>query len=326
MAALRAAVEHTELSSRRKTYLRAVIHSAGLESMAGLAKKLGVPQSTLTNILSARRSASAELIEKIERLASHIEGGSILAAEALAREGGVNPEVSHGIGARLKEAHRERVQELQSSEEMTSKNIKEVIRNFDSMGSDDVFIFVSATESPFEMNPNETTLRLAILNAIRRNAFFIYLRPSTEHLERLDCHVNVESEFKKFKATLFSNLSEEERKSCAGHLVLVQAENFSLFVLPDFKWEIFYSDSIERPPNARALALAAASTDQSSSGAHVRVPLSDHSTKPVFLETVKAILQVKSGRRGDGKIPNRIIARLVESAEDATEQKIKSGP
>jgi hypothetical protein len=319
-------VERTELSDRRRTYLRAVIRSAGLESMAGLAKKLGIPQSTLTNILSARRSASAELIEKIERLAPNIEGGSILAAEALAREGDVNVETSRSIGEQLNEAYRERLQELQSSEEMTNQNISRVVRNFDSLGSNDVFIFVSATESPFEMNPKQATLRLAIANAVRRGAFFIYLRPTREYLRSLDYFVDIEPEFESFKAALFSDLSKEENDAYAGHLVLIQTAYFPLFILPDFKWDIFYSDSIDTPHNALAGALVTAGTDPSSSGAHVRVPLSVDSTKWVFFEAVRAIWQVNSGRRGRGKVPSKVIARLVESAEEATNSKIKSGP
>jgi len=41
------------------------------------------------------------------------------------------------------------------------------------------------------------------------------------------------------------------------------------------------------------------------------------------VEVVRAIWQVNSGRRGRGKIPDKVIARLVESAEQATKQKIK---
>src|SRR5215472_9982896 len=232
-----AAVDRTELKERRKTYLRAVAHAAGLESMAALAKELGITQSTLTNIVNAARSASPELIRKIEQLAPKVEDGSILGAPALSRGSYVDLGQPLNIGERLKEAYRERLQELQSSEEMTSKNIREVVRNFDVMGRDDVFIFISATEQPFEMNPNETNLKQAILNAIRRNSFFIYLRPTKEYLRRLGCFVDVESEFDNFKATLFSGLSEGERKSCARHLVLIQANNVPLFVVPDFKWD-----------------------------------------------------------------------------------------
>jgi transcriptional regulator with XRE-family HTH domain len=300
------------------------MRSAGLESMAALAKKLGITQSTLTNIQSATRSASPELIKKIERLAPKIEGGSILGAQALSRRADVNPEESHSIGERLKEAYRERLQVLQSSEEMKSENFGEVAKNFDSMGSDDVFIFVSAIQQPFEMNPNETILKPAIVNAIRRNSFFIYLRPTGEYLKRLDYFVDIESEFENFKATLFLGLSEEEKDAYATHLVLVQAEHVPLFVLPDFKWEIFYSDSIDAPYKALGGALVTAGTDPSTSGVHVRVPLSAASTKRVFFEIVKAISQVNSGRRGHGRVPSKIITRLVESAEQATKQKIKS--
>jgi transcriptional regulator with XRE-family HTH domain len=317
-------VDRTELSVRRKIYLRAVVRSAGLESMAALAKQLGITQSTLTNIQSATRSASRELIRKIERLAPKIEDGLILGAQALSRGEGVKVEQSHSIGERLKEANRERLQELQSSEERTSKNIREVAKSFDSMDSDDVFIFISATRQPFEMDPNETILKPAILNAIRRKSFFIYLRPTREYLKRLDYFVDIESEFESFKATLFSGLSKEEKDAYASHLVLIQAEHVPLFVVPDFKWDIFYSDRIDVPQKALA-GTAVAAGDPSSSGADIRIPLSIASTKGVLFEAARAIWKVNSGRRGHGKVPNKVIARLVESAEQATKQKIKSG-
>jgi transcriptional regulator with XRE-family HTH domain len=319
-------VDRSELKERRRTYLRAVARAAGLESMAALAKELDVTQSTLTNILSAARSASPELIKKIQRLAPKIGDGSILGAQALAREADVDPEQPLNIGERLDEAYRERLHELQSSEEKTDKNIGEVVKNFDAMGSDDVFIFVSANQQPFEMNPSETILKSAIANAIRRKSFFIYLRPTREHLRHLSYFVDVESEFESFKSTLFSDLSKEEKDTYASHLVLIQAENVPLFVMPDFKWDIFYGDSIETPHRALASALVAAGPDPSGSGAHVRVPLSADSTKRVLFEVVKAIWQVNSGRRGHGKLPNRIVARLVASAEQATRRKIGGGP
>jgi hypothetical protein len=317
-------VDRTELGGRRRIYLRAVVRSAGLESMAALAKQLGITQSTLTNIQSATRSASPELIKKIERLAPKIEGGSILGAKALSRGADVKVEESHGIGERLKEAYRERVQVLQSSEELKSENVGEVAKSFDSMDSDDVFIYISAIRQPFEMDPDETILKPAILNAIRRNCFFIYLRPTREYLKRLDYFVDIESEFESFKATLFLGLSKEEKDEYANHLVLIQAEDVSLFDVPDFKWDIFYSDGIDAPQKARA-GTAVATGDPGSSGADVRIPLTALSTKRVLFQAARAIWKVNSGRRGHGKVPNKVIARLVESAEQATKQKIKSG-
>ncbi len=274
-------MDRTELRERRRIYLRAVVHSAGLESMAALARELGITQATLTNIQNATRSASRDLIEKIERLAPKIEDGSILGAQALSRGEGVD------LGAQLKEAYRERLQELQSSEERTSKNVREVAKSFDSMGSDDVFIFVSAIRQPFEMDPDETILKPAILNAIRRKSFFIYLRPTREYLKRLDYFVDIESEFENFKG------------------------------------DIFYSDRIDVPQKALAGALVAAGTDPSSSGADIRIPLSVASTKRVLFEVARAIWKVNAGRRGHGKVPNKVVRRLMESAELATKQKIK---
>ncbi len=316
-------MDRTELKERRKTYLKAVVHAAGLESMAALAKQLGVTQSTLTNVLSTKRSASSELIRKIEHLAPKVEDGSILGAQALARGADVEPGRPLNIGEQLKEAYRERLQELQSSEERASKNIREVIKNFDAMGRDDVFIYISATQQPFEMNPNERELKQAILNAIRRKAFFIYLRPTKAYLNVLGYFVDVESEFANFKATLFSGLSAEERKSYRGHLVLIQADSVPLFVVPDFKWEIFYSDCIDVPHRALAATLVTAGTDPHRSGAHTLIPLSAHSGKLVLLAVVTAIRQTNAGHRGEAKVPAKVIARLAKSVEPAIDQSVK---
>jgi hypothetical protein len=316
-------VDRTELKERRRTYLRAVVHAAGLDSMAALAKELGVTQSTLTNILSAARSASPELIKRIEQLAPKVEDGSILGAQALSRGSRVGPEQPLNIGEQLEDAYHERLLELQSSEERASKNIGEVVRNFDSMGSDDVFIFISAIDPPFEMNPNETDLKQAILNAIRRRSFFIYVRPTKKYLKRLGYFVDIEAEFANFKATLFSSLSESEKKSYAGHLALIRADDVPLFVVPDFKWDIFFSDRIKAPHKSFASAGVAAGTDPNSSGAHIRVPLSADSTKSILFEVVKAIWRVNSGRRKHGKVPGKIVARLVEHVEQATKEKIE---
>lgn len=319
-------MDRTELKERRKIYLKAVAHAAGLESMAALAKELGITQSTLTNVLSAKRSASPELIRKIEQLAPKIGNGSILGAQALARGADAEPERPLNIGEQLKEAYRERLQELQSSEERASKNIKEVVRNFESMGSDDVFIYISATQPPFEMNPNERDLKRAILNAIRRKAFFIYLRPTKEYLNRLGYFVDIELEFKNFKATLFSEFSDTERKSYASHLVLIQADSIPLFVVPDCKWDIFFSDRIEAPYESFASVGVTAGADPDSSGAHIRVPLSLSSTRRILFEVAKAIWQENFGRRKHGKVPRKLIARLVERAEQVTKESIKDGP
>jgi hypothetical protein len=111
------------------------------------------------------------------------------------------------------------------------------------MSSDDVF----ATEQPFEMNPNETVLKQAILNAIRRRSLFIYLRPTNASLKRLGYFVDIQLEFANFEATLFPAFQKSEKKSYAGHLVLIQADNVPLFVLQDCKWDIFLVIALKRP-------------------------------------------------------------------------------
>jgi hypothetical protein len=96
-----------------------------------------------------------------------------------------------------------------------------------------------------------------------------------------------------------------------------------LFVAPDFKWEIFYGDSVNNALNALAATFVTAGTAPNGSGAHIFVPLSADSAKRVLFEVVRAIWQVNSGRRARGKVPERVIARLVKSVEQATKQMIK---
>ena len=83
------------------------------------------------------------------------------------------------------------------------------------------------------------------------------------------------------------------------------------------------SDSVNNALNALAATLVTAGTDPNSSGAHIFVPLSADSAKRVLFEVVRAIRQMNSGRRGRGKVPKRVIARLVKSVEQATKQTIK---
>ena len=183
--------DRTELIEGRRRYLRAVISVAGLKNMAALAKKLKVTQSTLTNIQSGSRSASPDLVEKIKHLAPSVEGASILGAEAIIPLQN-SPEQQHvDLGERLIQAQRERIQELVGLEEEQAKNIAEVARNFDAMDRDDIFVYLSAIRRPLEMDPDETMLKRSIANAILRQAFFLYLRPTRAYLRSVGDYVDI---------------------------------------------------------------------------------------------------------------------------------------
>jgi len=83
------------------------------------------------------------------------------------------------------------------------------------------------------------------------------------------------------------------------------------------------SDCIEAPHKSLASAGVTAGIDPNTSSAHIRVPLSAESTKRILLEVARSIWQVNLGRRGRDKVARKIIARLVESAEQATKQKVR---
>src|SRR5262245_247278 len=123
------AMDRTVLVEGRRRYLRAVIRASGLGTMAALAKRLKVTQSTLSNIQSGVRSAGPELLDKIRKLAPGVEGSSVLAAEAIARLPEPASEVRQSLGDRLAWGQLERIQELQGLEEALATNIEETARN-----------------------------------------------------------------------------------------------------------------------------------------------------------------------------------------------------
>jgi len=310
--------DRTELIESRRWYLNEVIRAARLKTMAALAKKLDVTQSTLSNVQKGIRSAGPELIEKIRRLAPEIEGGSVLGAEAIAQLSVPTNQLRRGLGDRLAQGQRERIQELQGFEETLAKNTREVVRNFEAMDQGDVFIYLSAIQRPLEMDHDETVLKESIASAIMRQAFFLYLRPTTAFLERVGNYVNIRAEFDAFKSSIFSKLPPNQSASFAKHLLLIQADENPLFVAPDFKWELFYSDRINAPHKAAAGALIASGGDPNVSGPHIRIPLTVTATKRVLFEVAKTICLANPGLKEIDRVPSDIVARLKASAEAAT--------
>jgi transcriptional regulator with XRE-family HTH domain len=321
--------DRTELIEGRRRYLRAVISVAGLKNMAALAKRLEVTQSTLTNIRSGSRSASPDLVEKIRRLAPSVEGGSILGAEPNAPlQNPSDQEHPLGLGERLIQAQRERIQELLGLEEEQSKNIGEVARNFDAMDKDDIFVYLSAIRRPLEMDPDETMLKRSIANAILRQAFFLYLRPTRAYLRSVGDYTDVRAEFDHFRAKVLEMLPAEmlpadAPPSFGRQLILIQADGNPLFVVPDFKWELFYSERIDLPYKAIAGALIAAGHSPNFSGPNLRIPLSATATKRVLLEIARTICFASRNIEDSDQVPLDIVTRLKKSAEQATGEKVE---
>jgi transcriptional regulator with XRE-family HTH domain len=315
--------DRTELVEGRRRYLRAVISVAGLKNMATLAKRLEVTQSTLTNIQSGSRSASADLVEKIRRLAPSVDGGSILGAEPNVPLQNASDQEQPDLGERLIQAQRERIQELLGLEEEQAKNIGEVARNFDAMDKDDIFVYLSAIRRPLEMDPDETKLQGSIANAIMRQAFFLYLRPTRAYLRSVNDYTDVRDEFKDFREKVLSMLPADARQSFGRQLMLIQADRNPLFVVPDFKWELFYSESIHLPYKAIAGALIATGHPPNFSGPNLRIPLSSTDTKRVLLEVARTICSASRNAEESDPIPFDIITRLKKSAEQATGEKVE---
>jgi hypothetical protein len=314
-----------ELKKRRSSYFRDVLKEAGLTNMAALAKELGVEQSTLTNIQNCVRSAGPKLIEDITNLAPRLgDGARILAADAVDLVE-PTPEARVSIGQRLAKDYggqRQKLQEL-GIEEDPNTNIEEIRRNFDAMNKDDVFIYLSARVPPLEMDPDEIKLKGAIANAIQRQAFFLYLTPTKKYLQGVGDYVDISALFADFKELVISSISDESiRDQCLQRLLLIQTDENFLFRFPNFKWELFHSNTIDVPYKAAAAVLAVAGLAPNTIGPKIRMPLSVHETKEVLFEIARTICLANPNLPVSDQVPLDIVMRLTESAELAAGKKI----
>ena len=255
--------------------------------------------------------------DRLETSVTAVEDASILGAQAVANSLQTAAGEGGNVAARVTRTYREQTQKLQGLEEEAA-NIKDVAGAFRAMDSGDVFVYLSATRRPLEMDPDETALKGAIADAIERGAFFLYLRPTRAFLRKVGNFVDIEEEFDVFKRKVFSRLPSNSTKLHWRNLLLIQAEGNPLFVVPDFKWELFYSDNIDIPHKALAGALVAAGN-----GPNFRIPLSSGATKRILFEVAKTLHTTNTGLRDEDKVPDDLIARLTESAELATNETIE---
>lgn len=321
--------DRDDLTESRRRYLRAVIGAAGLKTMAALAKRLRVTQSTLTNIQNGSRSASPDLIAKIRQLAPGVEGAAILGAQAIAELSQPTEPNRIRLGERLAQVQRERVQELQGINEDQRKNSREVTGNFDAMNDDDVFIYLSAIRRPLEMDPHETELKTSIAQAILRHAYFVYIRPTKSYLKAIHHFVDIRAEFDVFKSKVLSIIASDPEApstpatSFSKQLLLIQADEHPLFVAPDFNWELFYSERIDAPHKAIAGALVATSQGDHFTGPNIRIFLSVMATKRVLYEVARTLCALNPTMSETERVPDDIIRRLKASAELATGERIE---
>lgn len=145
---------------------------------------------------------------------------------------------------------------LQRVVEDDNTNIDNICRNFDALNKGDVFIYVSARTPPIEWEkPKATALHSAIASAIQREAFFLYLMPTTQYLQNIENwnFSDYQAQFAAFKDLIESNISEEKRGQCRSRLLLIQTDASPYFDLPDFKWELFYSEDLSEQAAADVL-------------------------------------------------------------------------
>jgi transcriptional regulator with XRE-family HTH domain len=312
--------QQRERLETRRSVLEAIRDEAGFRKMVDLARELGVDQSTLTNIQSGKRSASPELIEKIRKLAPKVGNRiKILSAEP---DDGVGPsaEVPPPIEQRLDQDRVQRINALRAVEEDEQANIEAISGYFDALNKGDVFIYMSALETPLEMRPQGTALLGPIASAIQREAVFLYLMPTKEYLQSIEAasmekYIDIARVFVDFEKNILLKISNEDiHEECRSRLRLlrIQIKENPFFALPDFKWDLFLS----KRGKAKASMLVA------SDGPRIRMPASEFSTRTFLFEIAETIFKANRNLPDSDRVPRDVVSHLIESAESATGGKI----
>jgi hypothetical protein len=311
-----------ELRNIRRRVFKEVVEASGLKNRADLAKKLQVVQSTLTNIQNCRLSASPKLIKAIRELASDVPDIDSLAVntDSLIES---TSDARLSIGERLNQYHRQRLETLREVQD-DDQNIEDIRQNFDALNRDDVFVYISAKTPPLEMKQGQdkSKLKEAIAKAIQRQVFVLYLVP-TENNPYVKDYINYPSLFKDFKKEIReivgATISDKSlQDQCIQRLLLIQTDENVLFGLPNFKWNLFYSDTIDLPYRAKAGVLAAAAlADKGEDVVGTPTPLPDEETKTVLFEVARAVYLANLDLAGPDRVPLDIVERLKGSAEKA---------
>jgi hypothetical protein len=321
--------KEAKIEERRRIF-NAVVKASGLKNMADLAKKLGVVQSTLTNIQKCRLPASPKLIEAMKKLARGVPDIDIDSLAVKTVDNSVEPtsNAPPSIGQRLIQYYSQRLETLRKAQN-DDQNIEDIRQNFDALNRDDVFVYISAKTTPLEMKQGQdkSKLKEAIARAIQRQAFFLYLVP-TEKNPYVKDYINYTPLFKDFKKKIReivgATISDESLQDrCVQRLLLIQTDENFLFRFPNFKWDLFYSDTIDLPYHAKAGVLAAAGlAEKEEDVVGTPTPLSDEETKTVLFEVARAVYLANLDLTEPDRVPSSIVERLKDSAEMATGKKI----
>jgi hypothetical protein len=296
------------------------------ESMTDLALRLGSSVGFLTNVREGRRSIGAKLIKKIKNLVPDVPNIDFLAKNALDNPNKPILDARLSIGERLIQYYSQRLETLRKAQN-DDQNIENILQNFDALNRDDVLVYISAKTRPLEMKQGQdkSKLKEAIARAIQRQAFLFYLVP-TEKNPFVKDYINYTPLFRDFKKEIREivglTISDESlQDQCVQRLLLIQTDENSLFEFPNFKWDLFYSDTICLPYNAKAGLLAAAGlAEKEEDVVGTPTPLPEEETKRVLFQVARAVYLADLAE--PGRVPASIVKRLKDSAEMATGKKI----
>ena len=313
-----------KLKALRAPVFIEVLKALELESMTELALRLDSSVGFLTNVRAGRRSFGAGLIKKTKNLVPDVPNIDVLAKNALDNPNKPILDARPSIGKRLIQYQGQRLDTLRKAQN-DHLNIENILQNFDALNTNDVFAYISAKTPPLEMKKGQdkSKLKEAIAGAIQRQAFLLYLVP-TEKNPFVKDYINYTPLFKDFKDEIReivgATISDKSlQDQCVQRLLLIQTDEIVLFKFPNFKWDLFFSDTIDTPYKAKAGVLAAAGLAEMENEDVVGTPtpLSDEETKTVLFEVARAVYLADPDR-----VPPDIVKRLKDSAEMATGKKI----
>lgn len=133
---------------------------------------------------------------------------------------------------------------------------------FGAMAENDVFVFWSVDQLPFEMRPENGLIRREIANALEKGAYFVYMHPSSDLLGELETDSGISDlrsegsfnkifdEFKNELCALHRDARGAEER-VASHVVKVRAAG-PAFAAPTHRFVLFIPNNPESGPRGFA--------------------------------------------------------------------------
>jgi len=185
-------------------------------------------------------------------------------------------------------------------------NIANIANNFDNLGQDDFFIYASSI-SPYEMSDQDSIIKMSIAGALYRGAVLIYVRQKDE------LPSEIQLEFDKFAAQVFSHLRVEEIAIARERLILIQSEDNPFLAMPGAKWDLFLTGPQDGELSVRGGSMIPAGP---ANEMNILIPQTSATALQLLYSVAREACNASSTQKS--RLPGNILERLKERTERLT--------